>query len=75
MVKGKAIPLQAWRGPESYRQSAHECGKVVSPTHRPGKNSWYLFLLGTTVAQCLRFCATNRKVAGSIPDGVVGNCH
>jgi hypothetical protein len=27
---------------------------------------------GTTVAQWLRFCATNRKVAGSIPDGVIG---
>jgi hypothetical protein len=26
------------------------------------------FLLGTAVAQC----ATNRKVAGSIPDGVIG---
>ena len=26
--------------------------------------------LGTAVAQWLRFCATNRKVAGSIPDGV-----
>ena len=41
--KGKAIPLQAWRGPESSRrlrlqisrQSAHEGGKVVSPMHRP----------------------------------------
>jgi len=28
--------------------------------------------MGTTVAQWLRCCATNRKVAGSIPDGVVG---
>jgi hypothetical protein len=27
---------------------------------------------GTTVAQWLRYCATNRKVAGSIPDGVTG---
>jgi hypothetical protein len=25
-----------------------------------------------TVAQWLRFCATNRKIAGSIPDGVNG---
>jgi hypothetical protein len=41
--KGKAIPLQAWTGPESSRrlrlqisrQSAHECVKVVSPTHQP----------------------------------------
>ena len=28
--------------------------------------------LGTAVAQWLRCCATNRKVAGSIPDGVSG---
>jgi hypothetical protein len=27
---------------------------------------------GTAVAQRLRYCATNRKVAGSIPDGVIG---
>jgi hypothetical protein len=30
---------------------------------------------GTAVAQRLRYCATNRKVAGSIPDGVVGFFH
>jgi len=27
---------------------------------------------GTVVAQLLRCCATNRKFAGSIPDGVIG---
>jgi hypothetical protein len=26
---------------------------------------------GTAVAQWLRYCATNQKVAGSIPDGVI----
>jgi hypothetical protein len=30
---------------------------------------------GTAVAQWLRYCATNWKVAGSIPDGVIGICH
>ena len=32
---------------------------------------------GTAVAQWLRCCATNRKVAGSIPDGFIGifHCH
>jgi len=30
---------------------------------------------GTTVAQWLRCCATNRKVAGSIPAGVIEICH
>ena len=28
-----------------------------------------------TVAQRLRYCATNRKVAGSFPDGVIGIFH
>jgi hypothetical protein len=27
------------------------------------------------VAQWLRYCATNPKVAGSIPDGVIGIFH
>jgi hypothetical protein len=30
---------------------------------------------GHAVAQCLRYCATNLKVAGSIPDGVIGIFH
>jgi hypothetical protein len=30
---------------------------------------------GHAVAQWLRHCATNRKVAGSIPDGVIGIFH
>ena len=33
------------------------------------------FTLGATVAQWLRCCATHRKVAGSIPDGVIGIFH
>ena len=32
-------------------------------------------LLRTAVAQWLRFCVTNRKIAGSIPDGVIGIFH
>jgi len=42
-VKGKAIPLQAWSGPEGSRKlrfpdfvtTAQDGGKVVSLTHRP----------------------------------------
>jgi len=41
--KGKAVPLQAWTGPEGYRKlrfpdfvtTAQDGGKVVSLTHRP----------------------------------------
>ena len=33
------------------------------------------FETGTAVAQWLRCCATNRKVAGSIPGGVIGIFH
>ena len=42
-VKGKAVPLQAWSGPEGSRKlrftdfvtTAQDGGKVDSPTHRP----------------------------------------
>jgi hypothetical protein len=37
----------------------------------------FLFVVpsGHAVAQWLRHCATNQKVAGSIPDGVIGIIH
>jgi len=42
-VKGKAVPLEAWSGPEGSRKlrlpdcvtTAQDGGKVVSLTHRP----------------------------------------
>jgi len=42
-MKGKAVPLQAWSGPEGSRKlsfldfmtTAQDGGKVVSLTHRP----------------------------------------
>ena len=34
-----------------------------------------LLLLSSTCFQCLMCCATNRKVAGSIPDSVIGIFH
>ena len=34
-----------------------------------------IFWLGTAVEQWFRCCATNRKVAGLIPDGVIGIFH
>jgi hypothetical protein len=36
------------------------------------KNEWVLYTMGNAVALWLRHGATNRKVTGSIPDGVVG---
>ena len=32
-------------------------------------------IMGTAVAQWLRCCATNWKIAGSIPDGHIGVFH
>ena len=67
--KGKAVPLQAWSGPEGsrklrfpdYMTTAQDGGKVVSLTHRPSlpprKCSWYSFLLeaeSTPGPQCDR---------------------
>ena len=37
--------------------------------------SWKMWGGGTAVAQWLRCCATNRKVAGSIPQVVIGILH
>jgi hypothetical protein len=42
-INGKAVPLQAWSGPEGsrklrfpdYMRTAHDGGKVVKLTHRP----------------------------------------
>jgi hypothetical protein len=45
----KALRAPGGRDSQVFRQSAHEGGKVVSPTHRPPlpprKYSWYSFLL------------------------------
>ena len=40
-----------------------------------GLNTSNFSFVGTAVAQWLRCCATNRKVAGSIPGGVIGISH
>jgi len=56
--------------------TAQDDGKVVSLTNRPplppGNAPGTHFFWGTAVAQWLRCCSTNRKVAGSIPAGVGG---
>jgi len=38
-------------------------------------NCLYVCIKGTAVAQWLRCCTTTRKVAGSIPAGVIGIFH
>ena len=60
--KGKAVPLQAWTGPEGskrlrlpdFKTVGHKGGEVVSPMHRPPlpprKYSWYSFPLGADYA-------------------------
>ena len=80
--KGKAIPLQAWTGPEGSTRlrlpvfkTAHEGGKVVSPTHRPSlpprEYSWYSFLLeaeSTPGPQCGRKDYVNDTIGNRIRD-------
>jgi hypothetical protein len=65
----------------------HELNVGTYDSVRPdeGFDSGYSFALcncsspivkqGTAVAQWLRYCVTNRKVPGSIPDGVIGLFH
>ena len=42
--------------------------RTINSRFQFGECMWFVL----TVAQC---CATNRKVAGSIPDGVIGIFH
>jgi hypothetical protein len=35
----------------------------------------YMVKWGYVMVQWVRYCATNRKVAGSIPNGVIGIYH
>jgi hypothetical protein len=48
-------------------------------TSVPPKNAQFynplILSMGTAMEQWLRYCATNRKVAGLIPDGVTGIFH
>jgi len=50
---------------------------MLCPSSRARYYNFYYHIgrLGTAVAQWLRCYATNRKVAGSIPVGVIGIFH
>jgi len=49
---------------------------IVEGTRVVGHGAVYISTqMGTAVAQWLRHRAANRKVAGSIPDGVIGIYH
>ena len=58
---------QALRG--SYKPT---CLKIKISFKRGPEYNDLQNICGTAVAQWLRCCATNRKVAGSIPAGVIG---
>jgi hypothetical protein len=62
----RPLGIQEFEVPGISRQSTHEGGKIISPTHRLPlppltKYPWYLFLFS---------CSTCRTVQGSIPGGV-----
>ena len=62
--------MRMW--PPDFMTKAQDGGKFVSITQTLTAQEISPSVLGTAVAQWLRRCATNRKVAGSIPDGVTG---
>ena len=54
------------------------CKEACSRRLKPVYNIYiyiYIYTYIYAVAQWLSCCATNRKVAGSIPDGVIGIFH
>ena len=69
-------PLAAYEeqsSPECYKQILCAFSRVLTRTViRDNIDCITSRQMGTAVAQWLRCCATNRKVAGSIPAGVTG---
>ena len=78
------LPVNSCCDMSSCRLVTHSTRIFITPSYEL-HNSRCLHLLsvhpllpmstGTAVAQWARFCATNRKVAGSIPTGVIGIFH
>jgi len=69
VVKVIKVGILWWLGQLFRMQELDPCRRLTflkpEDTQSVGKPK------GTTVAQWLRHCAANRKVAGSIPDGVI----
>ena len=64
--------------PVGTRSKARVCGRSVAVI--VGSNTTVgmdvcMYVWGTLWRSWLRHCATSRKVAGSIPDGVIGIFH
>ena len=57
---------------KSMNAYSDRCGTVSVTVDIFGICDIYHLTVGTAVAQWLRCCVTNWKVAGSIPDGVIG---
>jgi hypothetical protein len=62
-------------GCETLNKKIHTTIQDLVPTIALYFYSFIFYRLRTIVAQWLRYCATNRKDAGSIPDGVTGIFH
>jgi hypothetical protein len=68
---------------KSTTDQIHALRQILKKTREHKISTYNLFVdfevvhdsTGTVVAQWLRYCATNRKVIGSIPDGVIGIFH
>jgi hypothetical protein len=69
-----------WKGFREiwYLRTFRKSVEKIQFSLRSGKNNGritlrpiYIYDKGTAVAQWLRYCAANRKVAGSVPDGVM----
>ena len=62
-------------GPTSSWGSRNRTTCLTLQEHDDDYDDIYIYIWGTAVAQWLRCCDTNRKVAGSIPAGVIGIFH
>jgi hypothetical protein len=60
---------------QSKQRGQKICSIIRSESDYSSINRTLPFKTGTEVTQWSRYCATNRKVAGSIPDGVIGIFH